>query len=501
MLFPIHPFDFGLSLRSRPTLRTNGKENPKPARPERRPCRGRSRRMGGCSKLYTTLWFICFLWSGALWASPLFTYETFTLKNGLQFILLPNKRAPIVSYTTWYRVGSADEVPGKTGLAHYLEHLMESAYPEVQMGQFLEDFQSAGSHSNAFTSRDYTYYYKMVTTDHLELLMRYEAGRMRGVAFNKDKFETEKNVILEERLMSSENEPTELFNEKFNSQFFTVHPYKNPIIGWEKDIRALTFEDIKAFHNKWYHPNNAFIIVSGDFDTAHVRAWATTYYEDIPSGPKIEKMRPQEPIEKPKMGPIVVEHPRTPEPFFTQIYPLPNLKKQNFEDLLALLLLSEFLNGDFEGSLYEVLVHQKKMATFVNTQCLFSDHLDPWSFAINIDTPSTSNFKEIEKIINERLEQLSREGLNSDDLARARTYLYNSLIKPLDNIYQKAVFIGTALSSGMTLDQINSFSDELEKVTSIDIQKVIQKYLLPSKAVIGILKKPSSSPSPQSERP
>lgn len=437
--------------------------------------------------------------AGELWAAPLLSYETFTLKNGLQFILLQNKRAPIVSYTTWYKVGSADELSGKTGLAHYLEHMMETAFPEVQMGQFLEDFYSAGTHSNAFTSLDYTFYYKMVTTNHLELLMRYEAGRMRGVAFNKDKFETEKNVILEERLMRSENDPRELFNEKFNSQFFTIHPYKNPIIGWEKDIRELTFEDIKAFHNKWYHPNNAFIIVSGDFDPTQVRTWAQTYYGNIPAGPTIERVRPQEPLEKPKIGPILVEHPRTPEPFLGQIYPLPNLKKEKFEDLLALLLLREFLDGDFEGSLHEILVHKKKLASMVYSQLTY-DSLDPWSFAITVDAPSEANFKEIEAIINERLDQISREGLKASDLARGRTYLYNSLIMPLDDIYKKATFIGSILSSGISLSQMNSLPEELKKITSADIQRVIQKYLTANKAVIGILKQPPST-SPQSERP
>lgn len=450
-------------------------------------------------KIFLYITFL--LWAGELWAAaPLFTYEAFTLKNGLQFILLQNKRAPIVSYTTWYKVGSADEIPGKTGLAHYLEHMMESALPEVQMGQFLEDFKSAGTHSNAFTSHDYTYYYKMVTTNHLELLMRYEAGRMRGVAFNKDKFETEKNVILEERLMRSENDSSEHFNEKFNSQFFTVHAYKNPIIGWEKDIRAITLEDIKDFYKKWYHPNNAFIIVSGDFDSKQVRTWAETYYGDIPSGAANKKTRPQEPLEKPKIGPIVVEHPRTPEPYLAQIYPLPNLKKEKFEDLLALLLLSEFLEGDFEGSLYETLVHTKKIATSFYSQCSFYSYLDPWSFALNVDTPKESNFKEIEAIINERLDTISREGLKPSDLGRARIYLYNSLIMPLDDIYKKATFIGTALSSGISLDQMNALPTELEKITSQDIQRVIKQYLIPHKAVIGILKKPASSPSPKAQR-
>src|SRR3990167_10294700 len=215
-----------------------------------------------------------------LHADPLIKAETFTLKNGLRFFLMQNKRAPIVCYSTWFNVGSADQLPGKTGLAHYLEHLMETGLPEVQMGQFLEDFQSSGSHSNAITTRDHTFYYKKMMAEHLELLMRYEAGRMRGVAFNQAKFDTEKNVILEERLMRTETNPREFFNEKFNNKFFSIHPYKNPIIGWEKDIRALTLEDVKAFYKKWYSPSNAFIIISGDFDATQVKTWAQKYYGD-----------------------------------------------------------------------------------------------------------------------------------------------------------------------------------------------------------------------------
>ncbi len=445
--------------------------------------------------------FLVLFYTHVLSAEPLINYETFTLKNGLQFILMPNKRAPIVSYTTWFKVGSADEVPGKTGLAHYLEHLMESALPEVQMGQFLEDFNTSQTHTNAFTSADYTYYYKMVTTDHLELLMRYEAGRMRGVAFNKDRFETEKNVILEERLMRIENEPLALFNEKFNHQFFTVHPYKNPILGWEKDIYALTFEDIKAFHKQWYHPNNAFIIISGDFDLQKVHLWAEKYYGDISSGPKVERNRPQEPLKKSKIDPIIIDHPRAAEFYFHQIYPLPNLKKDKYHELLALLLLSEFLDGDFEGSLYEILLHKEKLATSFASECLFYNFLDPWSFAIYATPLSNQKTTKIETIINERLNQIAKEGMRPEDLNRARQYVYNSLIMGLDDIYGKAVFVGTALSSGLTLSQINSLPQALEKITSADIQEVIKKYLTEDKAVIGILKKNASQPSPELKRP
>jgi len=438
--------------------------------------------------------------AGHLYAAPMFVYETFTLKNGLQFILMQNKRAPIVSYTTWFKVGSADELPGKTGLAHYLEHLMESALPEVQMGQFLEDFNSSDTHSNAFTSQDYTYYYKMVTTDHLPLLMQYEAGRMRGVAFNKDRFEIEKNVILEERLMGAENDPTGLYSEQFNSQFFTVHPYKNPIIGWEKDIRALTLEDIKDFHKKWYHPSNAFIIVSGDFDPAQVRTWAETYYGNIPAGPKVERNRPQEPSEKPKIEPVITEHPRAAEFYLEQIYPLPNLKKQNYQDLLALSLLSVFLSGDFEGSLYEVLVHKKKLATDFSTQCLFMEFLDPWSFAISVNSVDGSKTKEIETIINDGIDQIAQTGLKPEVLALVRRYSYNEWVMQLDDIYKRAHLLGAVLNAGLTLDQINSLFQDYEKVTSADIQRVIKKYLIKEKAATGILKKPTYSSAPLSGR-
>ena len=445
-------------------------------------------------------WFLFLIFStGNLYAGTLLKYETFTLKNGLQFILMQNKRAPIVSYTTWFKVGSADEVPGKTGLAHYLEHLMEIASPEIQMGQFLEDFNASGPHSNAFTSQDYTYYYKMVTTDHLQLLMRYEAGRMLGVAFNQDQFETEKNVILEERLRHTENDSYGFFDEKFNSHFFATHPYKNPIIGWEKDIRAITLDDVKAFHAKWYHPNNAFIIVSGDFDPTQVRAWAEKYYGDIPFGPKSERNRPQELIEKPKIEPIFAEHPLTPELSYSQIYPLPNLKKQNYQDILALFLLSEFLNGDFEGSLQEILVHTKKLATIFNSQCPF-DYLDPWSFAIYANPINESKIKEIETIINERLEQISQKGLKAEDLVRVRRYVYNGWIMQLDDIYKRARLIGAIFASGVTLAQIDSIHQDFEKITSADIQRVIQKYLIKDGAVIGILKKSTPLSSLQSGR-
>lgn len=424
-------------------------------------------------------------------AKPLFTYETFTLKNGLQFILLENKRAPIVCYTTWYRVGSADEVPGKTGLAHYLEHLRDDGSPEVQMGEFLEEIKATGRHSNAYTWQDSTYYFTMVTSDRLELLMRLEGGRVRGIAFNKDMFEKEKNVILEERLMSTENEPTSLFSEKFNSQFFSAHPYKNPIIGWEKDIKALTYEDMISFYKKWYHPNNAFIIISGNFNPKEVRAWAEKYYGDIPAGPKAERNRAEESYKKAKVDPIIVEHPRTAVPSLSMIYQLPALKKGHYKDLLALLVLTEYLNGDFEGSLYESLVHKSKLATGFSASCFSYEFLDPWSFSLVAWTPSPEKSKEIEKLVYDRLDQLGREGIKPEELGRTKKYFVNSLLTTMDDIYLKAKFLGTVLSGGLTLEQISSLPQDMDQVTSSDIQHVIQTYLQKDRAVIGILKKSS----------
>lgn len=440
-----------------------------------------------CKKLFLVVAFLSAL--SQVHAEPLVQAETFTLKNGLQFFLLQNKRAPIVFYSTWFKVGSADEVPGKTGLAHYLEHLMETGLPEVQMGQFLEDFQSSGSHSNAITTHDHTYYYKTMMTDHLELLMRYEAGRMRGVAFNQTKFDTEKNVILEERLMRTETNPDEYFNEKFNNAFFTTHPYKNPIIGWEKDIRGLTLDDVKAFHKKWYQPNNAYIIISGDFDPAQVKAWAEKYYGELPAGEKIQRQRPEEPLKKPKIAPVMVEHPKVAQLSVIEAYPLPNLKKSNYQDMLALILLSEFLESDFEGSLYEVLVHKKKWVFSLASAAAFFSERDPWSFAFYVKPTPSAKWEDIEAIIHQKLEQIAREGVKQDDLKRARHYVYNELVMSLDDIQQKAVLLGDALSSDVTLDQLNSLDGDLEKVTSQDIQRVIKTYLQPEKAVVGILKK------------
>lgn len=435
------------------------------------------------------------LYPALCFSDPLLKYETFTLKNGLQFILMENKRAPIVSYTTWYKVGSADEVEGKTGLAHYLEHIMETAYPEIQMGQFLEDFNASNIHSNAFTSHDYTYYYRMVTTDHLELVMRFEAGRMKGVAFNQDKFDTEKNVILEERLMRTENDPGELFSQKFNSQFFKVHPYKNPVIGWENDIRNLTLDDAKDFHKKWYHPNNAFIIVSGDFDPAQVKAWAEEYYAPIPGGPRVERNRPQDPNPLGKMAPLIVEHPRATLITFNEIYKLRPRTKENYKDYLALYVLSEYLNGDSEGSLEEIIVHKEKLATSFYTDCTFYHYLDPWSFAIVATTDSEPNLKKIEAIVHERLAQIAKEGLNSHDLALTRKYIYNQGVMNLDDIYRKAQFLGTALAAGLTLEEVDALLQEFEKITSSDIQRVIKAYLSENNGSIGILKQTSTAQS------
>lgn len=446
---------------------------------------------GSCKRIFFLV--ACFLSISGGRAEPLVPYEAFTLKNGLQFILLQNKRAPIVSYTTWFKVGSADEIAGKTGIAHYLEHLMETALPEVQMGQFLEDFQSSGTHSNAFTSLDYTFYYKMTTTDKLELLMRYEAGRMRGVAFNQDKFRTERNVILEERLMRTENDPQELFKERYNQRFFGLHPYANPIIGWEKDIRALTLKDIKAFHKKWYQPSNAIVILSGDFDSSKVRAWAQKYYAPLLSEGSFNRERPLVPLPDKQARSVEMDHLRTTETALILSYALPNLKKTQYKDALALLLLSEYLNGDAEGGLQNLLVQSTKLATAFQTNYTFDDFLDGWPFVFHVSPTHDKNIPKIKSLIIDKLAQIGRDGLEEAQLSCLRTYVYNGLVMQLDDIFDRASFIGTCIASGVSLEQINRIPEDLQTVTSADIQGAIVRYLTPQAPLVGILKKTAAS--------
>ena len=224
-----------------------------------------------------------------------FNPETFVLANGMQVVVVPNHRVPVVTHMVWYKVGSADEPEGKSGMAHFFEHLMFKGTETYPDDTFTRAVSRNGGQENAFTTRDYTAFFQTVAKDRLELMMTMEADRMTHLTLTQDQIDQERQVVLEERRMRTDNDPASLLGEHVNAALFMNSPYRRPVIGWAHEVRALTADDLKTFYRKWYEPNNAILVVAGDITAAELKPMAERTYGKIPRGPTIVRSRPTEP--------------------------------------------------------------------------------------------------------------------------------------------------------------------------------------------------------------
>src|SRR5215813_12750674 len=229
--------------------------------------------------------------------AAVFSPSTITLANGLQVVVIENHRAPVVTHMVWYRVGAADEVPGKTGIAHFLEHLMFKGTKTVPPEGFSEIVARLGGNENAFTTADYTAYFQSVAVEHLEEMMKLEADRMVNLVLTDDVVLPERDVILEERRQRIDNDPGAQLMEMARAVLFLNHPYRMPTIGWENEMRGLTTADALAWHTKWYEPGNAIVVISGDVTMDQVRPLAEKYYGALPATVVPARARPDEPAQ------------------------------------------------------------------------------------------------------------------------------------------------------------------------------------------------------------
>jgi len=237
------------------------------------------------------------LWSVGAFETKAAVYnpEVFALANGMQVVVVTNKRAPVITHMVWYKVGSADEPKGKSGIAHFLEHLMFKSTPSMKTGEFSSVVARHGGRDNAFTSYDYTGYFQTIARDRLELVMKMEADRMTNLLLKDEEIEPERQVVIEERNSRTENSPDARLSEEINAAFFRNHPYGIPIIGWRHEIESLTRHDLESFYKRWYHPNNTILVVAGDVTAAELKPLAEKYYGPIPRGELPERVRPTEP--------------------------------------------------------------------------------------------------------------------------------------------------------------------------------------------------------------
>ncbi|MFN3525148.1 MAG: M16 family metallopeptidase [Paracoccus sp. (in: a-proteobacteria)] len=410
----------------------------------------------------------------------------FTLPNGLETVVIEDRRAPVVVQMVWYRIGAADEVPGKSGIAHYLEHLMFKGTDTLESGEFSRVVTANGGSDNAFTSWDFTAYFQRIASDRLPLIMEMEADRMANLSISDDDWQAERQVVLEERAQRVDSDPRALFAEELNAILYDNHPYGRPIIGWRDEIEALTLDDANAWYDAHYAPDDAILIVAGDVSADEVRALAEEHYGPIAARGDIpERARPQEPPKRADRR-IEMSDPRVPQPQMTRRILAPERNAGAQDEAAALTVLAELLGGSTQTSVLgrELVLTGKALYAGSHYSGL---SLDPTDFTISLVPADGVDPKAAETALDAALARFLDQGPNADDLERVKTRIRASEIFARDSAHGRAYDFGQGLATGLTVEDVNDWPRILGDVTDDQVMAVARKVLAQPGTVTGWL--------------
>jgi zinc protease len=417
----------------------------------------------------------------------------FKLVNGLEVVVIPDRRAPVVTHMIWYRVGSADEDSGKSGIAHFLEHLMFKGTAKNPAGKFSEVLATIGGQENAFTSQDYTSYFQRVAREHLPELMAFEADRMTGLVLTDETVASERDVVLEERRSRTDNDPAARLAEAAQAALFVNHPYGRPIIGWEHEIRALNREDAFAFYRRFYAPNNAIVVVAGDVDAEQVRRLADQTYGRIPSRDGLKaRARPAEPNLLAHRR-VVLSDARVQQPQISRSYLVPSYRLAKPGEAEALDVLAHILGSGSLSRLYRTLVVDKGIAA--NAGAWYSGTaLDTGRFGVYASPRPGTTLEALETEVDAVVARLTAEGVSASELDRAKTRLIADSVYAQDSQSHLARMYGAGLSVGLTTDEIRAWPDRVRAVTADAVREAARSWLDLRRAVTGHLVTPPRAP-------
>ena len=422
-------------------------------------------------------------------APPLRAAElsTFTLENGMEVLVLEDHRAPVVVHMVWYRAGSADEPPGKSGIAHFLEHLLFKSTDTLASGELSDTVAANGGSDNAFTSYDYTAYFQRIAADRLDLVMRMEADRMRNIRFVPEEVETERGVIIEERNQRTDNDPGAIFSEQRRAAQFMNHRYGVPIIGWRHEMEELSIEDAQAFYDRFYWPNNAVLVVAGDVEPEEVRALAERHYGAIPANPDLTpRARPGEPPQLAERR-LSYEDPRIAQPYLIRTYLAPERDPGAQEEAAALLLLAEVLGGSGATSVLGEELQFNNQTALYTAAYYRGVSLDDTSFSLIVVPADGIALDEAEAEMDRVIAEFIETGVDPEQLERIKFQLRASLIYAEDDIGALARRYGAALTSGLTVEDVEAWPEVLQAVTGEDIIAAAERVFDTRRSVTGWL--------------
>ncbi|MEM9625734.1 MAG: pitrilysin family protein [Pseudomonadota bacterium] len=417
--------------------------------------------------------------------AAVFNPETFTLDNGIQVVVITNRRAPVVTHHVWYRIGSSDSPPGKSGLPHFHEHLMFKATESMESGEFSKEVARNGGNDNAFTGPDYTGYFQTIARDRLELVMQMEADRMTNLVLAEDEVRTELDVVLEERSQRIDNNPSSRFAEQMNAAQFLHHPYRLPVIGWRHEIEAYTREDSLDFYRTWYAPNNAILLVAGDIDAAELKPLAEKYYGVIPAREIPERVRLQEPPQDAART-VTLQDERVNQPSFLRSYLAPSYNAGETEHAYPLVVFADILGGSSTSRLYRALVIDQQLATSAGAFYRGSA-LDLSTFRVYASPRPGVSMDELEAAIDAELRRLEDEPITEEEVSRATKRLVAEAVYARDSMSGAVRSFGIALTTGRSVEDVEAWPERIAAVTADDIAAAAEAVLVPESSVTGRL--------------
>ncbi len=424
--------------------------------------------------------------AGAVRATAAPAVSDFTLGNGLEVVVIPDHRAPVVTHMIWYKVGAADETPGKSGLAHFLEHLMFKGTEKNPGDTFSADVAEIGGQENAFTSSDYTGFFQRVPREHLKEMMALEADRMTGLVLTDAVVKPELNVVLEEQNMRVANNPAARLNEQMDAALYLNHPYHRPPIGWRNEIEKLDRDDALAFYRRFYTPNNAVVIVAGDVTADEVKADAEETYGKVAQRASTNlRQRPKEPVQEAPRT-VTLADPRVEQLNVSRNYLVPSETTAKPGESEALDVLAHALGSGSDSRLYRLLVVDKGLA--LNAGAYYSGTaLDYAKFGV-YGTPKTGvTLHELEDGIDAVLADVVEHGITADELDSAKNRLIADAVYAQDNQATLARWYGAAIACGETVDMVKAWPDRIRAVTADAVQQAARQWLDRRSSVTGYL--------------
>ena len=410
----------------------------------------------------------------------------FALPNGLQVVVIPDHRAPVVTQMVWFKVGAMDDPQGFSGLAHFFEHMMFRGTKAVPNDQYARTLTRNGGENNAFTTQDYTAFYEQIARDRLKLAMDLEADRMANLDLSEPNVNTERDVVLEERRMRIDDNPQALADEQVDAALFLSHPYGRPVIGWPSEVRRIGRAEAQDFYSHHYAPNNAILIIAGDVSVDDVRASANATYGRVPARPLVPRVECAQPA---RLGEtrLSVADPNAKVPYFSRVYRVKSYAEAEPGQAEALEVLAGLLGADTSSALYRRRVVEKKLATEVGAS-YDGNSRDNGKFTVYAVPAPGVSLEVVERAVDAVIAGFLSNSPAPADLARVKTQLIAGAIYQRDSQYSLASAYGQALAIGLTVADVQSWPKRIDSVTASNVRTAAVSSLIRREAVTLFLK-------------